>query len=136
MLCSTPSFKSNGRAGGDEGPAGVLESRRVVADAGRLDEERQSTYFSLSHFSLRFLSIDFYGGCWYSHVVPLIRTEKQKDNTAKFLYDIAKIDFAALVVAQIASSSGLRFWILVMGILATIVPFMVGLVLDGKEITK
>ncbi len=57
--------------------------------------------------------------------MTLIRTEKQKDNTAKFLYDIAKINFAALVIAQVANPSGLQFWILVMGILATIIPFIV-----------
>lgn len=66
----------------------------------------------------------------------LIRSEKQKDNLAKFFYDLAKINFAALVIAQIASPSGFKFWILVMGILATIIPLIVGLTLDGKELER
>jgi hypothetical protein len=64
----------------------------------------------------------------------LITTEKQKDNLAKFFYDIAKIDFAALVVAHIANPSGLKIWIFVTGILATIIPLIVALNLDRKDI--
>ncbi len=43
-------------------------------------------------------------------------TEKQKNNLAKFFYDIAKIDFAALVVAQFANPANLKYWILIVGI--------------------
>lgn len=66
--------------------------------------------------------------------MALIKTEKQKNNTAKFFYDIAKIDFAAMVVAQIVNPSALKLWILIMGILATFIPFIVAFTLDGKEI--
>jgi hypothetical protein len=56
------------------------------------------------------------------------------DNLAKFFYDIAKIDFAALVVAHIANPSGVKIWIFVMGILATIIPLIAALGLDRKDI--
>lgn len=62
--------------------------------------------------------------------------EKQKNNLAKFFYDIAKIDFAALVVAQFANSNNLKYWILIIGIIATIVPLIVGFLLDKKEVKK
>lgn len=60
-------------------------------------------------------------------------TEKQKNNLAKFFYDIAKIDFAALVVAQLANTSRIRFWTLFLGIIATIIPLVIALSLDRKE---
>ncbi len=60
-------------------------------------------------------------------------TEKQKNNLAKFFYDIAKIDFAALVVAQFANPSNIRFWTLALGIISTIIPLLIALSLDRKE---
>ena len=63
-------------------------------------------------------------------------TDKQKTNLAKFFYDIAKIDFAALVVAQFANPSNLKYWILIVGIIATIAPLIVALNLDKEEIKK
>ncbi|TLD41851.1 MAG: hypothetical protein JETT_1868 [Candidatus Jettenia ecosi] len=63
-------------------------------------------------------------------------TEKQRNNLAKFFYDIAKIDFAALVIAQLANSSHLKYWILIVGIIATIVPLFVGFILDKEENKK
>ncbi len=60
-------------------------------------------------------------------------TEKQKNNLAKFFYDIAKIDFAALVVAQFANPSNIRFWTVSLGIISTIIPLLIALSLDRKE---
>ncbi len=62
--------------------------------------------------------------------------EKQKNNLAKFFYDIAKIDFAALVVAQFANTANLKYWILIIGIIATVIPVFVGLTLDKQETEK
>ena len=70
---------------------------------------------------------------WYNF---LSMNEKQKTNLAKFFYDIAKIDFAALVVAQFANPSNLKYWILIVGIIATIIPILVGLVIDKQEAEK
>ena len=60
-------------------------------------------------------------------------TEKQKNNLAKFFYDIAKIDFAALVIAQFANPSRIRFWTLFLGIISTIIPLLIALSLDKKD---
>ncbi|MGQ3684942.1 MAG: DUF6722 family protein [Candidatus Loosdrechtia sp.] len=59
--------------------------------------------------------------------------EKQKNNLIKFFYDIAKIDFAALVVAQFANPSKVRFWTLFLGIIATVIPLLIAYTLDRKE---
>ena len=70
------------------------------------------------------------------HFLPVIMwpmTEKQKNNLAKFFYDIAKIDFAALVVAQFANPSNIRFRTLALGIISTIIPLLIALSLDRKE---
>ena len=69
-------------------------------------------------------------------IMLLVMTEKQKTNLAKFFYDIAKIDFVALVVAQFANPSNLKYWILIVGIIATIVPLLVGFILDKEENKK
>jgi hypothetical protein len=64
----------------------------------------------------------------------VIRTNKQKDNFAKFLYDIAKIDFAAFIIAQVTNPYAIKEWVLVVGIFATILPLIAAIILDGKEI--
>lgn len=66
----------------------------------------------------------------------MLETEKQKDNLAKFLYDIAKIDFAAFVVAQISKFTEFTILDFIIGILATIIPIIVALILDGKEMKQ
>ena len=63
-------------------------------------------------------------------------TEKQKTNLAKFFYDIAKIDFAALVVSQFANPSKIRFLALFLDIIATVIPLLIALRVDRKEIEK
>ncbi|MBI5750109.1 MAG: hypothetical protein HZA00_13405 [Nitrospinae bacterium] len=66
----------------------------------------------------------------------MLETEKQKDNLAKFLYDIAKIDFAAFVVARISKFTEFTILDFIIGILATIIPIIVALILDGKEMKQ
>lgn len=66
----------------------------------------------------------------------MLETEKQKNNLAKFLYDIAKIDFAAFVVARISKFTEFTILDFIIGILATIIPIIVALILDGKEMKQ
>lgn len=65
-----------------------------------------------------------------------IETEKQNDNLAKFFYDIAKIDFAAFGISQFTRLSEFSILSLIMGILSIIVPLIVALSLDGREVEK
>ncbi len=66
----------------------------------------------------------------------LIETENQKDNLAKFFYDIAKIDFAALLIARLSKFPELTILDFIWGILATIIPLIGALILNGKEIKQ
>jgi hypothetical protein len=64
----------------------------------------------------------------------LIKTNIQKENLAKFLYDIAKIIFAITVITPLAKPETfypLRF---MSGILTTVLFFLAAYILDGKEI--
>ncbi len=63
-----------------------------------------------------------------------IVTEKQKDNVAKFLYDIAKIALATMVLAPITHKDPMGLWTLTSGICATIIFFLLAFNLDKKEI--
>jgi len=55
-------------------------------------------------------------GTKYILDMPLIKTEKQKDNLAKFSYDIAKIILAITVVGPIAKPETFHFWLLLGGL--------------------
>lgn len=95
-------------------------------------------YFSLNCKNIlmySYLSLPF-AICLYWCIILWYMNEKQKNNLAKFFYDIAKIDFAALVVAQWANPSHLKYWILIVGIVATIVPLLVGIIMDKEENKK
>jgi hypothetical protein len=41
-----------------------------------------------------------------------------------------------MIKSQIANPSGLKFWIVILGILATVFPFIMAFILDGKEIER
>ena len=64
----------------------------------------------------------------------LIRTEKQKDNLAKFSYDIAKIIFAVTVVTPIAKPETFHSLLFTGGLAVTILCFIFGYILDAKEV--
>ncbi|WP_420886061.1 hypothetical protein [Candidatus Brocadia sinica] len=40
------------------------------------------------------------------------------------------------MVAQFANPANLKYWILIVGIIATIIPVLVGLVIDKQEAEK
>jgi len=66
--------------------------------------------------------------------MPLIRTEKQKDNLAKFSYDVAKIILAITVVSPIAKPQTFHLLLFVGGFIVTMLFFILGYVLDAKEV--
>lgn len=63
-----------------------------------------------------------------------IITEKQKDNVAKFLYDVAKIIIATLVLTPFTHIEPMKIWTLIAGICATTIFFLIAFNLDKKEI--
>ncbi len=70
----------------------------------------------------------------YADCVPLIRTEKQKENLAKFLYDLAKIVLASAVIALVVNLSAFSYVTIFVGWIAALLLFSAAYTLDGKEI--
>jgi len=68
--------------------------------------------------------------------VKVIKNEIQKQNPSKFLYDIAKIIFGAVVIFQIIRPDEFKAWIFISGIITMIFAFLWAYILDGKEIKK
>ena len=63
----------------------------------------------------------------------LIKTEKQKDNLAKFSYDIAKIILAITVISPIAKPETFHLSLFIGGFMVTMLFFVLGYILDAKE---
>ena len=66
----------------------------------------------------------------------LIRTDKQKDNLAKYAWDLSKIAVAALGIAPFARSEPVDWEVVVVGLMAGVVLALWGYLLDGMEIKK
>ena len=66
--------------------------------------------------------------------MSLIKTEKQKDNLAKFSYDTAKIILAITVISPIAKPETFHFTLFVGGFMVAILFFALGCLLDTKEV--
>ncbi len=66
--------------------------------------------------------------------MPFIKTEKQKDNLAKFSYDIAKIILAITVISPIAKPETFHFSLFIGGFVVTVLFFIFGYMLDAKEV--
>ena len=66
----------------------------------------------------------------------VIKNELQKQNLSKFLYDVAKIIFATVVIVQIMKPHEFKTWVFISGLIVTIIFFLWAYILDGKEIKK
>ena len=68
--------------------------------------------------------------------MSFIKTEKQKDNLAKFSYDTAKtkIILAITVTSPIAKPASFHFALFVGGFIVTMLFFALGCLLDSKEV--
>ena len=66
--------------------------------------------------------------------MPFIKTEKQKDNLAKFSYDIAKIILAITVISPIAKPETFHFSLFIGSFVVTVLFFIFGYMLDAKEV--
>ena len=66
----------------------------------------------------------------------IIRTDKQKDNLAKFFWDMAKVAFTLLVVGPFAKPESTSVLGLLTGAGIGIVLSLWGYVLDGMEVQR
>jgi hypothetical protein len=67
--------------------------------------------------------------------MKILRTEKQKDNLAKFFWDMSKVAFALLVAGPFARPESLSLAGLVIGIAIGFVLAWLGYFLDGMEVS-
>ena len=68
--------------------------------------------------------------------MKLLRTEKQKDNLAKFFWDMSKVAFTLLVVSRLVAAEGFSLPGLVAGIAVGFVLALLGHFFDGREVLK
>ena len=64
----------------------------------------------------------------------IIRNEKQKDNLAKYSFDISKIIFAIVVISPFAKPESFDFMIVVGGFIVCLIFLIFGNLLDIKEV--
>ena len=68
--------------------------------------------------------------------MSFMKTEKQKDNLAKFCYDTAKIILAITVISPIANPETFHSALFVGGFIVTMLFFALGCLLDTKEVEQ
>jgi len=66
--------------------------------------------------------------------VRILRSEKQKDNLAKFFWDMAKVSFAVQVLTPLAKPEALQGFSLAVGFTAGFMLALTGYLLDGMEV--
>jgi hypothetical protein len=66
--------------------------------------------------------------------VKIIRTEKQKDNLAKFFWDMAKVAFTLLVVGPFAKPESISAFGFLIGSGIGVDLGLWGYILDGMEV--
>ena len=66
--------------------------------------------------------------------MQLLRPEKQKDNLAKFFWDMTKVSFAVLVLTPLAKPEAGAMISFSIGTLSGGVLLSVGYLLDGMEV--
>jgi len=66
----------------------------------------------------------------------LIRTEKQKDNLAKFFWDMAKVVLTVLVITPFARPETRSLLPMVSGLISGAFLAVAGYLIDGREVQK
>jgi hypothetical protein len=59
-------------------------------------------------------------------------TQKQKENIAKYLFDISKLSFAGIVVGRIIAREELLSWVFIIGIAFSVATFILAVVIDKE----
>ncbi|MCH8319133.1 MAG: hypothetical protein IIA88_11685 [Bacteroidetes bacterium] len=65
--------------------------------------------------------------------IKLITTKEQKDNNAKFCYDIAKIVFALGVIGPVAKPKEFNLVLMIVSFIVAIIFYIFGNLIDRKQ---
>ena len=68
--------------------------------------------------------------------MKIIRTDKQKENLAKFFWDMSKVAFTVLVIGPFATPTSVGLGGLIVGIVIGFLLALWGYLLDGMEVSK
>lgn len=68
--------------------------------------------------------------------MPFIKSEKQKDNLARFSYDVAKIILAIIVIGPFVKIEGFNLYRVIGGFVVATLFFVFGFLLDAKEVKE
>jgi len=68
--------------------------------------------------------------------MKIIRTDKQRENLAKYFWDMSKIAFAVFVAGPFAKPESLSFTGLLVGFVIGFLLALLGYLLDGMEVSK
>jgi hypothetical protein len=66
--------------------------------------------------------------------VRFIRTKEQKDNLAKYCWDLSKIAIAALGIAPLAKPETVELSSVMLGLISGVIFAAFGYILDGMEV--
>ena len=62
--------------------------------------------------------------------------QKQRENVAKFMYDISKVVFSVAVIGNVLTPHKNYSWDLAWGVVSGVLFFIIGFWIDGKEKIK
>ena len=68
--------------------------------------------------------------------MKVIRTDKQKENLAKYFWDMSKVAFAVLVAGPFAKPESFSSAGLLVGVVIGFLLALSGYLLDGMEVSK
>ncbi len=68
--------------------------------------------------------------------MKLLRSDKQKDNLAKFFWDLAKVAVTVMVVGPFAQPSGLKPGDAALGVFVGMVLCLCGYLVDGTKLPQ
>ena len=68
--------------------------------------------------------------------MKIISTDKQKDNLAKVFWDMGKIIFGVLVISPLARPEVLSVGSVVVGLIVGGFSWVLGYLIDGKEVQQ
>lgn len=60
-------------------------------------------------------------------------TPKQKENVAKYLFDISKLAFAGIVIGKFVSVNPIPSWVFILGVIFSVLTLIGAIVIDQGE---